>query len=65
MHTQVGICSSGSLSATSGGSGDEDDSIFGNRKKQKRGVLPKQATSIMRSWLFQHLVVRKSIDLAN
>uniref|UniRef100_A0A1B6JPN7 Homeobox domain-containing protein n=2 Tax=Homalodisca liturata TaxID=320908 RepID=A0A1B6JPN7_9HEMI len=46
----------GSLSATSGGSGDEDDDLFGNRKKQKRGVLPKQATSIMRSWLFQHLV---------
>ncbi|XP_012056987.1 PREDICTED: homeobox protein PKNOX2-like [Atta cephalotes] len=24
--------------------------------RQKRGVLPKQATSIMRTWLFQHLV---------
>ncbi|XP_015588926.1 homeobox protein PKNOX2 isoform X3 [Cephus cinctus] len=24
--------------------------------RQKRGVLPKQATTIMRSWLFQHLV---------
>ncbi|KAJ8916551.1 hypothetical protein NQ315_000193 [Exocentrus adspersus] len=24
--------------------------------KQKRGVLPKHATSVMRSWLFQHLV---------
>ncbi|XP_011297725.1 homeobox protein PKNOX2 isoform X4 [Fopius arisanus] len=30
----------------------------GSRKggRQKRGVLPKQATSIMRAWLFQHLV---------
>jgi len=46
----------GSLSATSGGSCDEDDDPLGCRKKQKRGVLPKQATSIMRSWLFQHLV---------
>ncbi|XP_073972768.1 homeobox protein PKNOX2-like isoform X1 [Rhodnius prolixus] len=46
----------GSLSATSGGSCDEDDDPLGSRKKQKRGVLPKQATSIMRSWLFQHLV---------
>ena len=27
------------------------------KKQQKRGVLPKQATSIMRSWLFQHIVV--------
>ncbi|XP_034946605.1 homeobox protein PKNOX2-like isoform X2 [Chelonus insularis] len=24
--------------------------------RQKRGVLPKQATSIMRAWLFQHIV---------
>lgn len=29
----------------------------GKKKQQKRGVLPKQATSIMRSWLFQHIVV--------
>lgn len=27
----------------------------------KRGVLPKQATSIMRSWLFQHIVVSEVI----
>lgn len=26
-------------------------------KRQKRGILPKQATSVMRAWLFQHLVV--------
>lgn len=25
--------------------------------KQKRGVLPKRATQIMKQWLFQHLVV--------
>ncbi|XP_055322412.1 homeobox protein PKNOX1-like isoform X1 [Sitodiplosis mosellana] len=25
-------------------------------KRQKRGILPKQATSVMRAWLFQHLV---------
>lgn len=33
-------------------------SSHGNVKKgrQKRGVLPKQATSIMRTWLFAHLV---------
>lgn len=27
------------------------------RKRTKRGVLPKQATNIMKTWLFQHLVV--------
>lgn len=45
---------------TSPGSMDEDDDGFlgmGKSKKPKRGVLPKHATSIMRSWLFQHLVV--------
>lgn len=26
-------------------------------KRQKRGILPKHATSVMRAWLFQHLVV--------
>lgn len=46
-----------SLSPVSGTSCDEIDDHFGNRRKQKRGVLPKYATSIMRSWLFQHLVV--------
>lgn len=35
---------------------DDDDDIM-SKKKQKRGVLPKHATSIMRSWLFQHIVV--------
>lgn len=40
---------------------DEDDlgSNFSNNsgsKRQKRGILPKQATSVMRAWLFQHLV---------
>ncbi|XP_064463459.1 homeobox protein PKNOX2-like [Ornithodoros turicata] len=35
---------------------DEEDDLLGSKKKQKRGVLPKHATSIMRSWLFQHIV---------
>lgn len=46
-----------SLSPVSGTSCDETEDHFGSRRKQKRGVLPKYATSIMRSWLFQHLVV--------
>lgn len=32
---------------------DSDD----KKSKNKRGVLPKHATNIMRSWLFQHLMV--------
>ncbi|XP_044739511.1 homeobox protein PKNOX2-like isoform X2 [Chrysoperla carnea] len=59
---------SGQLSpapTTPGGSADDCDSDFTSRassgthsssRKQKRGVLPKHATSVMRSWLFQHLV---------
>lgn len=42
---------------TTPGSMDDDDDFLNNKKKQKRGVLPKHATSVMRSWLFQHLVV--------
>ncbi|KAL1500820.1 hypothetical protein ABEB36_006257 [Hypothenemus hampei] len=52
--------SSGPLSpapTTPGSNDDCDDSDFSRSgKKQKRGVLPKHATSVMRSWLFQHLV---------
>ncbi|OXA61113.1 Homeobox protein PKNOX2 [Folsomia candida] len=36
-------------------SGEEEEDYLG-RKKTKRGVLPKHATTIMRSWLFQHIV---------
>ncbi len=39
---------------------NQDLSFFGgddNSPKNKRGVLPKQATSVMRSWLFQHIAV--------
>ncbi|CAG5120034.1 unnamed protein product, partial [Candidula unifasciata] len=32
---------------------DEDED---RNSKQKRGILPKQATQIMKSWLFQHIV---------
>ncbi|XP_077525371.1 homeobox protein PKNOX2-like isoform X3 [Amblyomma americanum] len=45
----------GSRSLSLSGDDDEED-LLGSKKKQKRGVLPKQATSIMRSWLFQHIV---------
>lgn len=30
--------------------------------KNKRGVLPKHATNVMRSWLFQHIGVRTEHD---
>lgn len=35
---------------------DEDDFSMCGGRRQKRGVLPKQATNVMRSWLFQHIV---------
>jgi len=41
---------------TTPSSAEEEEDYLG-RKKPKRGVLPKHATSIMRSWLFQHIVV--------
>lgn len=46
----------GALSALAGhlSSDDEDGN---DKKKSKRGVLPKSATQVMKSWLFQHIVV--------
>lgn len=40
-------------------SDEEDDAVGGNANpstKVKRGVLPRKATAVLRSWLFQHLV---------
>lgn len=41
------------------GTNDEDgDDRLGNKQRQKkRGIFPKQATNIMRAWLFQHINV--------
>lgn len=35
----------------------EDAMTSNQRKSQKKGILPKHATSVMRSWLFQHITV--------
>lgn len=41
------------------GTNDEDDRPGDKqRQKNKRGIFPKAATTIMRTWLFQHLNVR-------
>lgn len=41
-------------------SSDEEDEIAGGNSNQstkvKRGVLPRKATAVLRTWLFQHLV---------
>ena len=37
--------------------GRRKNSSSSGSNKQKRGILPKHATSVMRSWLFQHLCV--------
>jgi hypothetical protein len=63
---------SAQLSPSCGDSEDEIDSELDSNademgsnyslhsKRQKRGILPKHATSVMRAWLFQHLVVSVS-----
>ncbi|XP_015791517.1 homeobox protein PKNOX2-like [Tetranychus urticae] len=42
-------------SGTEGDLSDEASNVA-QKRNQKRGILPKQATSVMRSWLFQHIV---------
>jgi len=37
-------------------SADFDDDDKGKGKNSKRGVLPKHATQVMKTWLFQHIV---------
>ena len=45
-------------STYSGDGGLEEDSDPGKKPQQKkRGIFPKQATNIMRAWLFQNLTV--------
>ncbi|XP_029169691.1 homeobox protein PKNOX2-like isoform X2 [Nylanderia fulva] len=47
----------GASNAASNHAGNHRSNHSSARKgRQKRGVLPKHATSIMRTWLFQHLV---------
>ncbi|XP_056010254.1 homeobox protein PKNOX2-like isoform X2 [Ostrea edulis] len=52
--TQLGIVNSQSAQSSSALDSDDDDPL--GKKKSKRGVLPKQATQVMKSWLFQHIV---------
>lgn len=48
----------GASNAASNHAGNHRSNHGSARKgRQKRGVLPKHATGIMRTWLFQHLVV--------
>ncbi|XP_001120618.1 homeobox protein PKNOX2 isoform X1 [Apis mellifera] len=49
------VCGTGTaISNHSSSHGGNHSSV--KKGRQKRGVLPKQATSIMRTWLFEHLV---------
>ncbi|GAB0089887.1 homeobox protein PKNOX1 [Sergentomyia squamirostris] len=57
---QLSPCgSSDELDSELDSNNDEMGSNFSTNsgsKRQKRGILPKHATSVMRAWLFQHLV---------
>lgn len=50
----LGLVSSQSAQAAAALDSDDDDPL--GKKKSKRGVLPKHATQVMKSWLFQHIV---------
>lgn len=43
--------------AKRGGSSSDDKDDVKGRQPKKRGIFPKQATNILRAWLFQNLTV--------
>ncbi|XP_076249852.1 homeobox protein PKNOX2 isoform X1 [Calliopsis andreniformis] len=49
-------CGTGTATSNHSSSHGGSHSSIKKGGRQKRGVLPKQATSIMRTWLFEHLV---------
>jgi len=58
VETYIFLGSTLEGSTYSGEGGGEDDSDQGKKPQQKkRGIFPKQATNIMRAWLFQNLTV--------
>eukprot|EP00057_Strongylocentrotus_purpuratus_P006205 XP_011660679.1 PREDICTED: homeobox protein PKNOX2 isoform X4 [Strongylocentrotus purpuratus] len=52
--TPQGILTQGDLRVAMADAAEVNDLL--NKRKPKRGVLPKHATTVMRSWLFQHIV---------
>ncbi|KAK3577319.1 hypothetical protein CHS0354_008414 [Potamilus streckersoni] len=54
LNNNAMVTSLGALASAQNFDSEDDDSS--EKKKNKRGVLPKQATQIMKSWLFQHIV---------
>lgn len=56
----------GSTFSGDGAPHDDNDSDQGKKPPQqkKRGIFPKQATNIMRAWLFQNLTVSCSVILS-
>lgn len=49
-----------SMSANAGPN-NEDDYFFKRSAKTKRGILPKNATNVMKKWLFQHIIVNNNL----
>ena len=45
-------------SSNESGGGDSDSEGRKSSSNKKRGLFPKQATNILRAWLFQNLTVR-------
>ena len=40
-----------------------EDYFFKRNTKNKRGILPKNATNVMKKWLFQHIVVSDQVQV--
>eukprot|EP00057_Strongylocentrotus_purpuratus_P006204 XP_011660678.1 PREDICTED: homeobox protein PKNOX1 isoform X3 [Strongylocentrotus purpuratus] len=53
-HNMLSSLNQGDLRVAMADAAEVNDLL--NKRKPKRGVLPKHATTVMRSWLFQHIV---------
>lgn len=61
----VGAGDNSNQSADDSCDDDDSNSSYRRRMKNKRGIFPKSATSILKAWLFQNLAVRLYIAIVD
>ena len=57
IHAYKSAVNSSPISNNKNSNPNGEDYFFKRNTKNKRGILPKNATNVMKKWLFQHIVV--------